>query len=88
MQFEMNPGWEETVAQMAFEATSQRFQPILDGVHTEFADQPIDVIKPVLAARWAKGGEDASISDPELTNIATAISEGRRVILTNGGFTS
>lgn len=84
----MDPGWEKSLGDMAVRAMSERYQPILDGLHDEFAGRPIDEIKPVLARRWAEGNEGASITEPELTNVAQAISDGKRVVMTDGRLTS
>ena len=84
MTFNMNPGWEDAISDMAVKAMRERFQPILDSVFDEYAGHPVDEIKPVLAQRWAAGNDNASITDPELTNVAQAISDGKRVVMTNG----
>jgi hypothetical protein len=88
MTLHMNPGWEDAISDMAVKAVEERFQPILDSVFDEYAGQSVEVIKPVLSQRWAAGNDNASITDPELTNIAQAISEGRRVVMANGGPTT
>lgn len=80
----MNPGAEKAIAEMAVKATSDRFQPILDAIHAEYAGRPVGAIKPVLAQRWAAGNAGASITDPDLTNVAQAISEGKRVVMVDG----
>lgn len=80
----MNPGAEKAIADMAVKAMTERFQPILDGLHAEYAGQPLENIKPVLAERWAAGNDGASITDPELTNVAQAISDGMRVVMIDG----
>lgn len=87
MNFKMNPGWEKAVGDVAIKAMSERFQPILDGLHNECAGRPVDEIKPVLARRWAEGNGGASITDPELTSVAQAISDGKRVVMTDGRLT-
>lgn len=84
----MNPGAEKAIADMAVKAMSARFQPILDGIHAEYAGQPVDIIKPVLTQRWAAGNAGASITDPDLTNVAQAISEGKRVVMVDGRLTT
>lgn len=88
MNFKMNPGWEKALGDMAIKATSEQYQPILDGLHDEFAGRPVDEIKPVLAQRWVEGNEGAKITEPELTNVAQAISDGKRVIMTDGRLTT
>ena len=84
MSLKMNPGWEDAISDMAVKAMRERFQPILDSVFDEYAGHPVDEIKPVLAQRWAAGNDNASITDPELTNVSQAISDGKRVVMTNG----
>jgi len=81
----MNPGWEDAISEMVAKAVGERFQPILDSVFDEYAGQSVEVIKPILVQRWAAGNDNASITDPDLTNVAQAISDGRRVVMTNGG---
>lgn len=88
MTFKMNPGAEKAIAEMAVKAVADRFQPILDGMHTEYAGQPVDTIKPVLARRWAAGNTGAGITDPDLTNVAQAISDGKRVVIVDGRLTA
>ena len=67
---------------LGFQAGQEADQRILDGVFEEYSGQPVGMIKPVLVERWAAGNDDATISDPELTNIAQAISDGVRAVLT------
>lgn len=86
--FKMNPGWEKTVGDMAVKAVTNQFQPILDGIYDEYAGQPVDLIKPVLAQRWSAGNTGASITDPELTDVAQAISDRKRVRMTDGRLTT
>ena len=88
MTLHMNPGWEDAISDMAVKAMGERFQPILDSVFDEYAGQSVEVIKPALSQRWAAGNDSASITDPELTNIAQAISDGRRVVMANVGPTT
>jgi len=88
MNFKMNPGWEKALGDMAIKAMSERYQPLLDKLVEEFAGRPVEEIKPVLARRWADGNPGASITDPELANVAQAISEGKRVVMTDGRLTT
>ena len=39
---------------------------------------------PALSQGWAAGSDNASITDPELTNVAQAMRNGKRVAMTNG----
>ncbi|MFI2620413.1 hypothetical protein [Streptomyces sp. NPDC018584] len=50
---------------------------MLNGMSAELSGQPVEAIKPVLQKRFAKTcGGDGSITDPELTQYAEAISRG------------
>lgn len=87
MTFKMNPGAEKAIVDMAVKAMSDRFQPILDDIHAQYAGESVDMIRPVLAQRWAAANTGASITDPELTNVAQAISDGKRVLMVDGRLT-
>lgn len=80
----MNSGWEDELGRLAFEAVQRQLQPALDRVHEQYAGRPVDEIKPVLAQEWAANTEGGSITDPELTQYATVISEGHRIVLERG----
>jgi hypothetical protein len=84
VRIEMNSGWEDELGRMAFEAVQSRLQPVLDRVHEQYAGRPVNEIKPVLAREWAANTEGGSIADPELTQYATVISEGHRIVLQRG----
>ena len=84
MTFKMTPGAEKAIADITVKAMTERFQPILDNLYAEYAGQPVETIKPVLAERWAAGNNGASITDPELTNVAQAVSDGKRVVMVDG----
>jgi len=45
------------------------------------AGHPVDEVKPALQARWSAVNDGASITDPELTQYAQALSDGRRVVV-------
>jgi hypothetical protein len=77
-------GWEKEIGDQAVKAIQARFQPVLDALHAEYAGQPVDTIKPVLAQRWADANDGASITDPDLTNVAQALSDGKRVVMRDG----
>jgi hypothetical protein len=84
VEFKMKPGAEKAIADMAVKAMTDRFQPILDSVHAEYAGQPVETIRRVLATRWSAENAGASITDPDLTNVAQAISDGTRVVMVDG----
>lgn len=72
---------EDEVTHLATQAIVDRFQPILDRIFEEYSGKPVETIKPALAQRWADGNQGATITDPELTQFAQMISEGRRITL-------
>ena len=69
------------VAEQATQAVADHLQSVLDRVFDEYAGQPVEVIKPVLAEQWASAMPGAHLTDPHLTSIAQAISNGQRVEL-------
>jgi hypothetical protein len=69
----------DEIGKQAVEASIRNMQPVLDDLHRELAGQSVDVVKPRLASEWAKAG--GKITDPDLTQWATAISEGRHITL-------
>jgi hypothetical protein len=67
----------EALAAEATKGVATALQATLDGVAREYGGQPLDVIKPVLAKRWAETG--GTLTDPQLTEYATILSEGGRI---------
>lgn len=57
---------------------ASQYEKMLDSLRRRYTGRPVAEIKPVLKREWARinGG---SISDPELTDYATLISEGTRI---------
>lgn len=53
------------------------YQRMFDSLSRRYMGRPVSEIKPVLRREWAQIG--GSISDPELTDYATLISEGTRI---------
>lgn len=51
----------------------------VDAVCRDFSGRPADEVRPALASRWAASNDGAAITEPDLTNIATLISNGKRV---------
>lgn len=83
----MNPGWEEELkrqAQPALRKIGKQFaeenQPKMDALLQTYKGRPVSEIKPVVQREMDRWGGSLS-DDAELTRIATAISEGTRVIL-------
>lgn len=70
--------WKSNADQILAQMVANTAEAI-DEICRDFAGRPIDEVRPALAARWAASNEGASITEPELTNVATLISQGRRV---------
>ncbi|MEH1098205.1 hypothetical protein [Micromonospora sp. CPCC 205561] len=74
----------DKIGREAVENFNRQMQPVLDSVFEEYGGQPVDVVKDALASRWrAAGGEP--LGEPEVTEWATEISEGTRLVLGNAG---
>ena len=77
--FEWNPDFEDQIQRAAVAAVQERFQPIMDQLHEQYAGRPVEEVRGSLSDAWhAAGGK---ISDPELTTYAEAISAGHRIVL-------
>jgi hypothetical protein len=83
VQIEWNDDWEEQIkraAQPALKQFAAHNQPKMDALTEEYKGRPVAEIKPIVdreLKRWGGSIPD----DAELTRVATAISEGQRVIL-------
>ncbi len=78
--FKMSPGWEkelEKAIQPAMKDIASDYQKMFDSLSRRYKGRPVSEIKPVLRREWSRVG--GSISDPELTEYATHISEGTRI---------
>lgn len=78
--FKMSPGWEkelEKAVRPALKDIASDYQKMLDSLLRRYKGRPVSEIKPVLRREWSRVG--GSISDPELTEYATHISEGTRI---------
>lgn len=53
------------------------YQKMFDSLLRRYEGRPVSEIKPVLRREWSR--IDGSITDPELTDYATLISEGTRI---------
>ncbi len=62
-----------------------RTQAVLVDVSRDYSGEPVDEVKATLQEQWASVNEGASITDPELTAAATAISSGKRVWMEDNG---
>jgi hypothetical protein len=68
-----NPGWEDDLSRQI----NGQFQKASDKVFNRYAGRPVADVKDAITREWKRIG--ASITDPELTKFATAISEGKRL---------
>lgn len=83
MGIKWNPGWEEEIlraAQPAVEEFARTNQPKMDALTEQYRGCSIEEIKPVVEREMKRWGGSFS-DDAELTRVATAISEGERVVL-------
>ena len=63
-------------------AFNAKMQPVVDRVHQQHANQPVDQVRQALNTAWRQAaGKD--LPEPTLTNAATQISQGKRVELRN-----
>ena len=78
--FKMSAGWEkelEKAVRPALKDIASDYQKMFDSLARRYKGRPVSEIKPVLRREWSRVG--GSISDPELTEYATHISEGTRI---------
>lgn len=78
--FKMSPGWEkelEKAVRPALKDIASDYQKMFDSLLRRYKGRPVSEIKPVLRREWSRVG--GSISEPELTEYATHISEGTRI---------
>lgn len=78
--FKMSPGWEkelEKAVRPALKDIASDYQKMFDSLSRRYKGRPVSEIKPVLRREWSRVG--GSISDPELTEYATHISEGTHI---------
>ncbi len=78
--FEMSRDFERDLkktVQGAVKDIASDYQKMFDSLSRRYKGRPVSQIKPVLRREWSRIG--GSISDPELTEYATHISEGTRI---------
>ncbi|WP_292708589.1 hypothetical protein [Microbacterium sp. 67-17] len=80
MNFKMNPDFPRQIQEQV-----NKLKAVLGGVSTEYAGQNVEVVRDALRTRWHAVGNGARVTDPELTNVATRISLGKRVWLEDDG---
>jgi hypothetical protein len=78
MDFEMNPNWERDLQRDLKRQLDPQLQKMFDAVFDRCAGQPVSDVKAVLKLEFERriGG---SITDPHLTEYASAITSGRRL---------
>jgi hypothetical protein len=80
MDIKWNSNADQILAQMVSNVAAA-----VDAISGEYAGRSINEIRPALAARWAAANKGASITEPDLTNVATLISQGKRVWVESDG---
>ncbi|MCR2817086.1 hypothetical protein [Microbacterium jiangjiandongii] len=80
MTFQMNPDFPRQMAQQV-----GKVKAALEDVWEAYAGRPLDEVKAALIAAWNGVGNGASITDPDLTTVASRISAGKRVWLEDHG---
>ena len=77
MKFEINQqGMRDLERQVKQDAT-RHYQQMFDRLSRQHRGKPVDEVKRALGRAWAADG--GTITDPELTDWATAISEGTHI---------
>ncbi|MFI7158903.1 hypothetical protein [Micromonospora chalcea] len=79
MKIEFNGDWQKDLERMAVEAVKEKDQPVLDRLHREYSGRPVSEVKPAVAK--ALGDAGWTLSNEELDDYATLISEGTRIVL-------
>jgi hypothetical protein len=75
--FQFDQGAIDKFAKDAVKGEANRIQKLMDDLLRSYTGRPVSEVKVALAREWSKGG--GNISDPELTEYATHISEGRHI---------
>jgi hypothetical protein len=70
---EFNDGWEDDLGRQV----RREFQEVFDVVFRDYRGQPVPAVKDALTREFKRRG--ATLTDPELTTYATAISEGAQI---------
>lgn len=80
MDIKFNPNFASQMNQQL-----RRLQAAVEKVSSEYSGQELHTVRRALRLHWTAVGNGAKITDPELTNAATAISKGKRVWLDGTG---
>jgi TRAP-type C4-dicarboxylate transport system substrate-binding protein len=67
----------DKLAKEAVKNEAKRLQKMMDDLLRRYQGRPVSEVKSALAREWKKDG--GKVTDPELTEWATEISEGRRI---------
>jgi hypothetical protein len=80
------PNWDgiQAADRQAIDAFNEKMQLVVDRLHQEYANEPVDRVRQALKTAWRQTAGKA-LPEPTLTSVATQISEGRRVVLRNAG---
>lgn len=66
-------------------AVVKRSQDAVASVSRDYSGHPVAEVKRALKAAWEGANDGASITDPELTLAAKAVSDGKRLWLEDDG---
>lgn len=80
IKIEMSGNWERELNKMvqgAMHDIAADYQKMFDRIGRQYKGRPVSEIKPALQREWSRIG--GSITDPELTDYATLISEGTNI---------
>jgi hypothetical protein len=80
----MDIEWDRNVESKLREMV-QRTQRALAHVNEQYAGHPVDEVKVALASAWAASNDGAAITEPDLTEVASLISNGKRVWIEDDG---
>ncbi|KTS70379.1 hypothetical protein NS206_00495 [Microbacterium testaceum] len=80
MDFKFNPDFARQMHRQL-----RKLQAAVEKVSSEYSGKEMQTVRRALRLQWAAVGNGAKISDPELTNVATLISQGKRVWLGDDG---
>lgn len=78
MDIKWNKGWKDDLHRQALKVMQEAY----DAVHRSYAGHPVDRVKDALRREFKRRG--IAITDPELTQFAEVISEGKRLSFKKG----
>ena len=80
MTFEMNPDFPRQLAEQV-----RRLQVAMESVSSGYSGKPVNEVREALIDSVRSVGNGASLTDPELTDVVTLISQGKRVWISDIG---